>query len=1038
MKEELEPQLGRVYLAGTESDLEKGKIKVGITGRDPLVRTKEGNVTTLSEDYNLRYQSEEISYKRAGAIENHMLRTFERVHTEKGRRKEFIYARPSEAAAEIENCIENGIKTPRTFHDPKEHQNKAIEKVIEQMGASDRTKLIMACGTGKTLTSLWISETAKAQRVLFIAPRLDLVAQTLTAWKDQAKTPFRTLAVCSDGSVDDKHDWEEFEAAVEMTQSFVTTDAQEIQDYIAQDPTKKLVVFITYQSLESVIEAGVHFDIAIADEAHWTAGHSSDKELRLFHKVHSPELKTDFRLFQTATPKVFDKNFLKRIEQQEDVVAFDMNCEKTYGKVAFEYSLGQAIQDGQLCDYRVHLVGLTHNKYHEIMEQTNLNDAKIARDSFAAPVIADIVLNKKQAHHLISFHSENRYARKTAKQLNALGIKAEHVHGGMSTKMRKAAYDRFERREVAVLTTCKVLGEGVNIPIVDAVFFADAKTSPQKIVQAVGREMRPYPKKELAHVYLPIYADGDLNEAITKSDYSFMATVINALAETDYRVETYVKELRKGEGRGNIPSQISELINFVNLGPALQKYIKYEVLGRTTYWTLPLEEQIVHYKYARGLSTIKPDGKPMTKKQAQWWAIQMRKKNKQGRLVAEDKKRIEESIPDWKWSYNSLPLEERIAHYNYAMGLSTTKPDGEPMTEKQAIKWAARLREENKQGLLPAQHKKLIEAAIPDWFWSVEEKLDKLWWANLEKHCKAPNTEAAKSWFRKQRSAANKGELSQEKIDALKKRGIDLRPEEERLFSLFLERREQYKADPYSKENRKWASRVLRRLKNKEKKTELDKKKMAVLKQDKDFPRKMIRGLPDINAFALKHGGKALSAYINEREHVLWGCSKGHEFSSTYRSLKERLKKGGSWCPTCEKEEYRKSLLKEAIALAKKGGRTCLSTKVDIAATQLELVCNGCGKRSTTTLTVLRKGGVRCRACAARENGNAVREAVVAVCIKTGEVKHYESMVATKKDGFTLSSVSAVCRGKKHTHKGWRFYYEKDYAAEKLKLNKKT
>jgi hypothetical protein len=44
---------------------------------------------------------------------------------------------------------------------------------------ADRGQLITACGTGKTLTALFISEKLAADRTLVLVPSLSLLAQTL-------------------------------------------------------------------------------------------------------------------------------------------------------------------------------------------------------------------------------------------------------------------------------------------------------------------------------------------------------------------------------------------------------------------------------------------------------------------------------------------------------------------------------------------------------------------------------------------------------------------------------------------------------------------------------------------------------------------------------------------------------------------------------------------------------------------------------------------------------------------------------------------
>ena len=61
----------------------------------------------------------------------------------------------------------------------------------------------MACGTGKTFTSLKIAEEVVPQggAILFLSPSISLVSQSLTEWTRESEVPFQAFAVCSDSKV---------------------------------------------------------------------------------------------------------------------------------------------------------------------------------------------------------------------------------------------------------------------------------------------------------------------------------------------------------------------------------------------------------------------------------------------------------------------------------------------------------------------------------------------------------------------------------------------------------------------------------------------------------------------------------------------------------------------------------------------------------------------------------------------------------------------------------------------------------------------
>ena len=133
----------------------------------------------------------------------------------------------------------------------------------------------MACGTGKTLVSLWLAERRKAKRVLVLVPSLALIRQTLHEWlKETAWERPRFIAVCSDPTV--TQGVEDALVVHQRDLDFpVTTDVGEVRDFLAAPGDGVQIVFSTYQSARVVGEAvqGMDaFDLGIFDEAHKTAG----------------------------------------------------------------------------------------------------------------------------------------------------------------------------------------------------------------------------------------------------------------------------------------------------------------------------------------------------------------------------------------------------------------------------------------------------------------------------------------------------------------------------------------------------------------------------------------------------------------------------------------------------------------------------------------------------------------------------------------------------------------------------------------------
>jgi predicted helicase len=142
------------------------------------------------------------------------------------------------------------IKPPKSAK-PHDYQSEAIARVVDGFQTVDRGQLIMACGTGKTLTSLFISENLEARRTLVLVPSLSLLKQTLAVWRANSTEPFEALPVCSDETV--SHD----DTAIAHTSELclpVKTDPAAIAEFLRRRSGRR-VIFSTYQSSPQIAKA---------------------------------------------------------------------------------------------------------------------------------------------------------------------------------------------------------------------------------------------------------------------------------------------------------------------------------------------------------------------------------------------------------------------------------------------------------------------------------------------------------------------------------------------------------------------------------------------------------------------------------------------------------------------------------------------------------------------------------------------------------------------------------------------------------------
>ena len=92
---------------------------------------------------------------------------------------------------------------------PRDYQIEAIESSLIGFQNADRGQLIMACGTGKTVTTFWLKERIEANLTLFLVPCLSLITQAITEWQNASNSVINFLCVCSDYTVVEKQEYDD-------------------------------------------------------------------------------------------------------------------------------------------------------------------------------------------------------------------------------------------------------------------------------------------------------------------------------------------------------------------------------------------------------------------------------------------------------------------------------------------------------------------------------------------------------------------------------------------------------------------------------------------------------------------------------------------------------------------------------------------------------------------------------------------------------------------------------------------------------------
>jgi superfamily II DNA or RNA helicase len=570
------------------------------------------------------------------------------------------------------------LPAKRAPHRPRSHQREAVDAIRRGFEDSDRGQLIMACGTGKTLTALFIAETLAATRTLVLVPSLSLLAQTLREWSANATGEFDFIAVCSDESVVSGDD------AVATTSELgvpVTTDPAAIAAFLRGRSTR--IVFATYQSSPRIADAQrlgrvPRFDLAVADEAHRCAGRVSSD----FATVLDPSaIRAERRLFMTATPRYFTGRVIRAAKEADFEVA-SMDDETTFGPVLHRLSFGEAIDRDLLTDYQVAIIGIDDATVHQWTQERRLVTTDGTNVTDARTLAAQIGLAKAVRTHdlrrTLTFHSRVRSARGFARELPGViewipadqrpdgAIWCDYVSGEMTTgerDLRLGHLRTLDAGERGVLANARCLAEGIDVPTLDGVAFIDPRRSEVDIVQAVGRAIRRAESKKVGTIILPVFVSNTdvVTAALDASTFEPVWDVIKALRAHDADLAEQIDELRRSLGRGAASVTLPK--KFVldlpaHVAPEFADALNVQLVSRvSSSWEQgygALQEYVATNGSARVERHVRVNGIDVGS-----FVNNQRTAYRQGALDAERARKLEQ-VDGWSWHARTTKLQQGI------------------------------------------------------------------------------------------------------------------------------------------------------------------------------------------------------------------------------------------------------------------------------------------------------------------------------------------------------------------------------------------
>nr|WRE05562.1 DEAD/DEAH box helicase [Helicobacter pylori] len=425
----------------------------------------------------------------------------------------------------------------------------------------------MACGTGKTYTSLKIMEALDPKITLFLAPSIALLSQTFREYAQEKSEPFYASIVCSDDKVGQSKDEDNDDIKFSELPLKPSTRLEDILSVHkkAQKENKRFIIFSTYQSalrIKEAQEAGLgEIDLMICDEAHRTVGamYSSNErdDKNAFTLCHSDKnIKAKKRLYMTATPKVYSESSKAKAKESDNVI-YSMDDEEVFGEEIYTLNFSKAIALDLLTDYKViilavrkeNLSGVTNSvnkKISQLKAEGTKLDKKLINNEFVCKIVGThkglakqdlIVLDEKnkEDHNLqnktdtapsqraISFCKSINTSKNIKdsfetimecydeelkkKSFKNLKISIDHIDGTMNCKDRLEKLEElneFQPNTCKVLSNARCLSEGVDVPALDSIVFFDGKSAMVDIIQAVGRVMRKAKRKQRGYIILPI------------------------------------------------------------------------------------------------------------------------------------------------------------------------------------------------------------------------------------------------------------------------------------------------------------------------------------------------------------------------------------------------------------------------------------------------------------------------------------------------------------------------------------------------------
>lgn len=417
------------------------------------------------------------------------------------------------------------------YYIPRSDQAEITEKTVQHLTANNKGILVLTCGIGKTLISLWVAQRLQRNRIIIGVPNTQLLNQwTIIVSRIYNDIP---LLVVSGG------------VTVEDIAKFISVN------------NERCIVITTYSSAHKVYSAKVVFDMKINDECH----HLTTVNMRLAQTTKAfilmLAIPAEKQLSLTATIKQLDNygvssdddafgDSRSAIVSNDDIAHF--------GEIIERRCVLWAIQQGIICDYTIQSIIANEEQLEAHLNHFDITietDKRIFLSAFASLKS----IQDGHSHHLLIYSNNKANSAKIINYIQMLmeeeyfvipGLYSSEYHSEMKSREQVGILEQFGRSTKGIISCVYCLGEGWDFPLLDAVVFAENMTSNIRIVQSALRPCRKNPNEpnKIVKIILPILNRDDWLSNNENPDMRKSREIIYQMGLEDETISQKIKVFR--------------------------------------------------------------------------------------------------------------------------------------------------------------------------------------------------------------------------------------------------------------------------------------------------------------------------------------------------------------------------------------------------------------------------------------------------------------------------------------------------------------